>query len=154
MEWESALVGVGVCLLSASFSSLGVNLQASALIKQRDIHEKRAIEFQEVVDEQRERSEGHDPDTSYEDSISDLDSVAESPLLSLHLCSLESQPIIRPAGSADILSAQKDEAMLTVQWYVGLSLYLAAQISGSATALKYIPPVLLIVACFHILSSR
>jgi hypothetical protein len=100
---SSLLIGVCVSLLAASCGSLGVNLQASALNKQRILHAKQETS---ILSEDAQ-------------SLTSPDTESESQ--SIPSTSIESLPFAR----------FDEAAMLSIQWYIGFFLYLLTQITGS-----------------------
>lgn len=111
---HNLLIGTGVSLVAAAAASLGVNLQASALVKQRSLHSRQEQSVLEEVGLINCYSQ---------------DSAAASPEAAQ--LSLPNSPHASTPASSPSSSTFGESLILSIQWYTGFSLYLASQVSGS-----------------------
>ena len=118
MDSISIFIGIGLALLFAALSSLGVNLQALSL--------------------QRDKKHSSAPV-----STNDIESIQDSTLSdSMHESPLQDIQEQENDTSNGSCSFQSKRQIPYWTWYFGLFLYLSSEMFGSLAALAFLSPIL------------
>lgn len=122
-HFNDFILGVLVSLLAALISSLGVNMQASALVQQRERHLQEELEADEQVESFISNIEEEMPLTP--DRVIEIDNN-ESPFVNIDSERPDSINLNLRIATAPVVNK-----IVSLQWYVGFLLYISCQVFGS-----------------------
>ena len=130
------VIGVLVALLAACLSSLGVNLQASALKAQRDLND--ILESDDVVFIQHPAQPADSPLVVESDGVTQMPPHDASYLVQTRWLWTN-----RHRASTTAFKTIVRSVYIRSQWHLGFGIYLFCQMFGSVIALNFISPVVL-----------